>query len=228
MEKNDSIMYILIGIFAVLILFNQLQISAIAAAANGGSTSFTAFSFSGGDDVSDVDISQIQNTMQSYAALFPVDKIKTPEDAVAILIPTGTPEYGASMGVSFDDPIGSLAKLANAQPALLAGLTPEQKTRFLNLALKPVGLSCEYCCGVGPVGIRKDGSSACGCQHNPAILSVTMWLMQNTDYSDAQILKEALRWKALFFPQKVVGEVVKIAGGDASALNQLPGMVGGC
>src|SRR3989344_4903513 len=215
MEKNDSIMYILIGIFAVLILFNQLQISAIAAAANGGSTSFTAFSFSGGDDVSDVDISQIQNTMQSYAALFPVDKIKTPED-------------GASMGVSFDDPIGSLAKLANAQPALLAGLTPEQKTRFLNLALKPVGLSCEYCCGVGPVGIRKDGSSACGCQHNPAILSVTMWLMQNTDYSDAQILKEALRWKALFFPQKVVGEVVKIAGGDASALNQLPGMVGGC
>ncbi|MBI4439959.1 hypothetical protein HY638_03225 [Candidatus Woesearchaeota archaeon] len=228
MEKNETIEYILVGVFAILILFNQLQISDLNSAIKGKSSFSFSSVFSGSDDLSSVDISKIQNTMQSYAALFPINDIKTPQDAVAILIPTGTPEYGATMGVSFDDPVGSLAKLARAQPALLQGLTPEQKARFLNLASMPVGISCEYCCGVGPVGIRKDGSSACGCQHNPAMLSVTMWLMQNTDYSDAQILKEALRWKALFFPQKVVGEVTKIAGGDTSSLSELPGMVGGC
>jgi len=143
-------------------------------------------------------------------------------------VPTGTPDYGEAMGVSFDDPIGSLSKLANAQRALLASLTPEQKDRFLNLALKPVGISCEYCCGIGPVGIRKDGSSACGCQHNPALLSVTMWLMQNTDYTDAEILKEVMKWKTLFFPKNMIEITMEVAGGDTSSLAELPGMVGGC
>ena len=144
------------------------------------------------------------------------------------MVPTGVPEYGEAMGVSFDDPVGSLATLANAQKTLLQGLTPEQKERFISLASKPVGISCEYCCGLNAVGIREDGSSSCGCQHNPALLSVAMWLMQNTEYTDAEVLREVYRWKTLFFPRDMVDLAVKISGGDESVLQNLPGMVGGC
>jgi hypothetical protein len=105
---------------------------------------------------------------------------------------------------------------------------PEVWQRYLNLATKPVGISCEYCCGVGPIGITPDGKSRCGCSHNPAILALTMWLMQNTEMSDAEILQEALKWKTLWFPKDMVGMAMQIAGGDTSVLEHVPGMVGGC
>lgn len=217
----------LIVVLTIFILGNQWQINSISSGVITGTT-FYSGSYGGSISLDSVDLSEIKSTAQSIAALFPIDEIKTAQDAIDIMIPTGTPEYGAAMGVSFDDPIDSLSKLAKAQRALLQGLTPEQKDRFLNLALKPVGISCEYCCGVGPVGIRKDGSSSCGCQHNPALLSVTMWLMQNTDYSDVEILKEVIKWKTLFFPKNMIGLASQIAGGDTSVLKDLPGMVGGC
>jgi hypothetical protein len=52
--------------------------------------------------------------------------------------------------------------------------------------------------------------------------------MEYTDYSDAEILKEVMRWKALFFPKDMVNLALTVAGGDTSALKDLPGMVGGC
>lgn len=179
-------------------------------------------------DLSNVDLAVIQSTAQGVAAIFPMDQIQTSADAVAMMLPTGTPSYGAAMGVTFDDAIGSLATLAKAQRPLLASLTPAEKDRFINLASMPVGISCEYCCGLQAVGINDDGSSACGCQHNPALLSVTMWLMQNTDYTDAEILREVYQWKSLFFPKDMVQLATSIAGGDESVLQELPGMVGGC
>lgn len=233
----------LIIIVAVVVIFNQIQLGqaammlgekelfsslysgVLSLAKNGNSSPELA----GNRDLKkDIDLNQIKSTAQGIAAIFPIDQIKTQEDAVAMLLPKGTPEYGQAMGVNFDEPEKSLATLANAQKPLLSGLTPEQKERFINLASKPVGISCEYCCGVQAVGIREDGSSICGCQHNPALLSVAMWLVQNTDYSDAEILQEVYRWKTLFFPKNMIELAVKIAGGDESVLEDLPGMVGGC
>ncbi len=230
MDNKETFEYILIGLFAIVILVNQIQVSALTSAAQGsrGFSLTSALHLSGKNDLSQVDLSQIQNTMQSYAALFPIDQIKTTDDAVALLIPTGTPDYGEAMGISYDDPVAALNKMAKAYPAQFQSLTPDQRERFLNLATKPVGISCEYCCGVGPVGVTKDGQLRCGCQHNPALLTLAAWLIQNTDYSDQQVLQEVLKWKALFFPKQVVGNVMKLAGGDDSALKELPGMVGGC
>lgn len=235
-EKTISISRLstyLIVIIAVLILYNQYQILSVKDFIEGGTgyvikTKSSGTALLGGKDLSDVNIDELKSTGYTLSAVFPVEDIETTQDAIDMIIPTGTPEYGEDMGVSYDDPIGSLEKLARAQRALLAGLTSEQKERFLNLALKPVGISCEYCCGVGPVGIRNDGSSSCGCQHNPALLSVTMWLMQNTDYSDAEILREVMKWKALFFPKNMIEIAMQVAGGDTSSLTDLPGMVGGC
>ncbi len=231
---------LLVAFIAVLI-GNQIMVSQIAGAlgekdiftsiisgVKGEAATDTNIALNGGGDLSKVNIDGIGSTAQGIAAIMPIDQIKTPEDAITVMIPTGIPDYGEAMGVSFDDPEGSLATLAKAQKTLLAGLTPEQKERFISLASKPVGISCEYCCGLQAVGIREDGSSSCGCQHNPALLSVTMWLMQNTNYSDAEILREVYYWKTLFFPKNMVDLAVKISGGDESVLQDLPSMVGGC
>lgn len=237
----SKLKYILLGAFIAVLIGNQIMVSQIAGALGekdiftsiisgfkGEAASDAKIALSGGGDLSNVNIDEIKSTAQGIAAIMPLGQVKTPEDVIAVMIPTGIPEYGAEMGVSFDDPEGSLATLANAQKTLLAGLTPEQKERFISLASKPVGISCEYCCGLQAVGIREDGSSSCGCQHNPALLSVTMWLMQNTDYSDAEILREVYLWKSLFFPRNMVDIATKIYGGDESVLEDLPSMVGGC
>lgn len=222
-------LYAIIAV-ALFILFNQVQISRISGLAETTATQTGATLSLGGKDLSQVDVSQIQSTAQGIAALFPVESIKTTEDAIAVMVPTGTPDYGAAMGVSFDDPVNSLNLMARGYGALNKQIqqNPEQWERFMNLASEPKGVSCEYCCGVGPVGVTKSGQSRCGCQHHPALLTLTQWLIMNTEYTDAEILREVYKWKTLFFPKNMIVLATQIAGGDTSVLENLPGMVGGC
>lgn len=218
-----------------LMLSNQIQINSIYSKTGitGLSVSATGLKYSqSGIDLADVDISQIKSTGHSLAALFPLDDVETVQDAINIIIPTGTPEYGEELGISFDDPINSLSFMARQLwPAMRTYKTsePELWQRYVSLASRPVGISCEFCCGISAVGIRPDGESACGCQHMPALLGLTVWLMKNRpDWSDAEILKEVIRWKAMWFPKNMVGLTIEVAGKDPSSLDQLPGMVGGC
>lgn len=219
-------------IVAALILFNQFQISAVSASIgrSGSSGAFTSLSLSGDVSLDSVDVTQIKSTAQGVAALFPIDQIKTTEDAIAVMIAVGTPDYGEAMGVSFDDPVNALGDLANAYGTLKqqAQQNPEIWERYLSLAAAPRGVSCEFCCGVGAQGVDARGNLRCGCKHNPGAQAVALWLMLNTDYSDAQILKEVYRWKSIWFPRNMVGLASQIAGGDDSILKDLPGMVGGC
>lgn len=223
----NRINWALLTLFAVLILFNQYQVMGLT-----GSTGNTVLQFSsnGNGDLSQVDVTQIQSTAQGIALLFPVNKIKTTEDAIAVMIPTGTPEYGQAMGVSFDDPVNSLNLMENGYYALKeqAQANPQVWDRYLALATEPRGISCEFCCGVGAIGVTNDGTLRCGCAHNPAAHAVALWLMLNTDYSDAEVLREVYRWKALWFPKDMVGLALEISGGDTDVLQELPGMVGGC
>lgn len=233
-DPENNLMSWAILIAAVLIIFNQIlifQINSSVGPSISMSVGLTSNTFLKSDiDFSKVDLSQIKNTAQSVAALFPLKNIKSADDAIKTLVPRGTPEYGQAMGVSFDDPIKSLDLLAKSYPALKEQIkkNPALWQRYLNLASKPVGISCEYCCGVGPIGITTKGEITCGCQHAPALQTVTIWLMMNTKMNDAEILQEVLRWKTLFFPQQMVGMALQLAGGDSSALQNIPGMVGGC
>lgn len=216
-------------VLALVVIMNQYFIMSLSGPSFGSSSNF--ISLKGGNvDLSKVDISQIQSTPQGVAVLFPVKDIKTADDAIAVMIPSGTPEYGGAMGVSYDDPVNSLELMVRAYPALKkqAQENPEIWQRYLNLAAAPTGISCEFCCGIGPQGIDAQGNSRCGCSHNPAVQTLTLWLMMNTEYSDAEILREVYLWKALFFPKNMVEIALKIAGGDTAVLEDLPGMVGGC
>ncbi|MBR9699345.1 hypothetical protein GOV09_02725 [Candidatus Woesearchaeota archaeon] len=216
---------------AILMLFNQLQINSVTAmmSSMGGSTSNSIRL--GLKNLDDINVVELKSTAHTIAAVFPVENIQTAEDAMAMLFPTGTPDYGAELGVSFDTPIESLATLAKMYRGLKAEVqenNPEGWQRFMNLASKPVGISCEYCCGLQAIGIDKNGNSACGCQHNPALLTTALYLSAYTDYTDGEILQEVMKWKTLFFPKDMIELGTSLAGGDTSALKDLPGMVGGC
>ncbi|MBI4895041.1 MAG: hypothetical protein HY831_00975 [Candidatus Aenigmarchaeota archaeon] len=205
--KNNIVLISLI-VLITLIFVNQFILM----------TSFATASISNVNSVSlsDADLYKAKGTIQSIALLYPVREIKIDSDAIKMMIPKGTPDYGEKMGVSFDDS-KSLDKMAKAYSAIKAELQkdPEKWKRYLNLATKPVGISCEFCCGVGPIGITSNGDIACGCSHNVALQTLTMWLMKNTDYTDAQITKEAMKWKSLWFPKNMV----QLAKKAADALN---------
>ena len=225
-EKLITKPIIVLMVLAVLvILFNQYQINSVSGLLGSRGP------ISGEKDLLNINPAELKSTGHTIAAVFPVEDIQTSEDAIAIMFPTGTPDYGEELGVSYDDPVGSLGKLAKMYRGLKAEVeqnNPEGWQRFMNLASKPVGISCEYCCGLQAVGIDKSGNSACGCQHNPALLSVALYLSAYTDYTDGEILREAMRWKTLFFPKNMIEMGMTVAGGDTSKLDNLPGMVGGC
>ncbi len=221
----------LVLVVAALLLYNQFTIFHIYSTLGFtglfiGADSRMKLESSYGKDISRVDLSGIKGTGYAIAALFPVESIHTTQDAIDMIVPTGTPDYGPALGVSFDDPVGSLSVLARLNRQLT--LTGTNHERYLSLVKKPLGISCEFCCGVGTIAVDSDGNSVCGCQHNPALLALTKWLIQNTDYSDAEVVREVLRWKALFFPKNMVELSVAVAGGDTSSLDELPGMIGGC
>ena len=235
----EKIMFVAIILTAMLIIFNQIQVSALSSsldsltgAASKGSF-LSIFGKGKSSDLSNVDVYSISSTAMAVASMFPeLKNIKNEQDAIAIMIPTGTPEYSAALGgISFDDPIISMEYLAKWYPTINSEIknnNPEVWQRYINLAAAPRGISCEFCCGIGPQGIDANGNKKCGCQHLPALLGLTLGLMKNTDYSDAQILKEVMRWKTLFFPQNMVSMAMQVAGTDPSQLKDLPGMVGGC
>ncbi|MEM3154572.1 MAG: hypothetical protein QW165_03355 [Candidatus Woesearchaeota archaeon] len=232
-EEVSSTTIWLIAIAAVLILFNQIQLfqlGNIMGTPVFGTLSTSVKTFSRGD-LGDVDINSITSTAQAIAATFELEG-KDAQGVIDTMIPKGTPPYGAELGISYDDPVTALNFLhRKLYPAIKQDVQknkPEVWKRYLNLATKPVGISCEYCCGVGPVSIDANGNSRCGCSHNPAIHALTLYLMANTDMTDAEILQEALRWKALWFPKNMIQLGTQIAGGDASVLADVPSMVGGC
>lgn len=238
-KQFEKLMFAGIILTAVLIIFNQIQLSALSSSLDsltGAASKGSFLSFFGkgkSSDLSNVDIYSISSTAMSVASLFPeLKSIKNEQDAIAIMIPTGTPEYSRDLGgISFDDPVTSMEYLAKWYPAINSEIknnNPEIWQRYLKLAAAPRGISCEYCCGVGPQGITADGAPKCACQHLPALLGLTLGLMKNTDYSDAQVLREVMKWKTLFFPQNMVGLAMEVAGTDPSQLKDLPGMVGGC
>jgi len=141
------------------------------------------------------------------------------------IIPIGTPDYGEKAGVSYDEIQQSLNTLVGYNESIT--LDETQKQRYVKIGASPL-TACEFCCGVGERGFAKsDGTLLCGCAHNIAFSGLTKWLIQNSFYTDEQIISEIGKWKILFFPKGSVEKEMQKRGITPSE-GGLPEMRGGC
>lgn len=125
------------------------------------------------------------------------------QDAINTLIPTGTPFYGAEAGVSFDDPINALKTWGKHEQS--TKLSSELQSRWEKI----VGsFTCDFCCGSpqNPTIINR-----CGCAHAAAWRGIAKWMLNKygDTYTDAQIMGEMNRWKALFYPGPMVKRAIE-------------------
>lgn len=221
MANNAKLMVVMVAAVTVLLLLNQWQIMAL--------------SDSGG--------AQSKGTKLSVKL-----SGDTVQDAIKAVIPTGTPEYGLELGVSFDDPINSLNTLAKLSTQIPTdSLTPEEKQRYININTK---ISCEFCCGVS-ANVDSTGRNLCGCSHAHSFSGLSKYLIKNHpgEWTDDEILLELTRWKSLYYPKNMVEKAVaalengleltpavlndrdllkKVSAGDTTSIGELPTMVGGC
>ncbi|MBI4439310.1 hypothetical protein HY640_05235, partial [Candidatus Woesearchaeota archaeon] len=173
------------------------------------------------------------------------------QNVVEALIQKGTPlDYGEAVGVSFDEPIASLNKLAALDRQIpTKSLSSEESRRFINITTR---ISCEFCCGA-PAVTDQNGRDLCGCSHAASFRGLAKYLVKNhpDKWTDEQILAELTKWKAIYYPKNMVEKGVaaveagleltpavlndrdllkKLKAGDknTAGINDLPAMVGGC
>ena len=188
---HEKLSWGFVSLIAVLILFNQMQISQASALAG--------FKGSG-------------LTLKTSSTKTPLALTGDPtQDALAVVIPRGIPFYGEALGVSFDDPIRSLEIIAQLDPSYgrsKVQLSPEEKARYIKIGTTPT-MACEYCCGATTL-VFKDGRPACGCKHSWAMRGVAAYLIKNyPDMSDEEIMKEIAKWKGLFFPKQMIQRYIQ-------------------
>ena len=244
--QTEKVSYGIVAVVAILIIFNQVQISQ-ASSLLGISTPLT-----------------FKSSSSKTSLALTGDPSK---DAISVVISRGTPFYGAELGVSFDDPVNGLEKIAQLDPAYgrnkIQWTTAEQKARYIKIGMtKSVG--CEYCCGAD-TSVDSSGRPTCGCKHSWAMRGLSAFLIKNhPELTDEEIIREISKWKGLFFPKQMVAKYIKesqtgqytpdissllmdideskfkegktsVAAGNSNTandvpadLNNLPNMVGGC
>ena len=169
------------------------------------------------------------------------------QDAINAVIPSGTPDYGPAIGVTFDDPVSGLSILANLHRQIpTSSLSAEEKQRYINIGTK---ISCEFCCSA-PAVVDSQGKDLCGCAHAQSFMGLSKYLIKNDpSMTDEQILEELTKWKALYYPRNMVEKAAaalqngleltpevlndrnllsKINTGNLKDVGNLPQMVGGC
>jgi len=186
----EKLSYGMVALVAVLIIFNQVQISQASALA-GVNTGLKFMS---------------KSTKVSLALTG-----DPTQDALNLVISTGTPFYGESLGVTFDDPIKGLEIIAQLDPAYgrtKVQLNAEEKSRYISILTTPT-ITCEFCCGV-KTAVNKDGGPACGCKHVWAIRGLAAYLIKNyPTMSDDEIKRELVKWKGLFFPKQMIQRYIQ-------------------
>ena len=191
---HEKLSWGFVGLIAVLILFNQVQISQASALIGLKTGALTALT--------------LKTTSTKTSLKLTGDPT---QDAMAVVIPRGTPFYGEALGVSFDDPIRSLEIIAQLDPSYgrsKVQLSQEEKARYIKIGTTPT-MACEYCCGATTL-VFKDGRPACGCKHSWAMRGVAAYLIKNyPDMSDEEIMKEIAKWKGLFFPKQMIQRYIQ-------------------
>lgn len=198
-----------------------------------------------------VSLSSIQKIPAStgFASLSsPSSSQSSGNSAVSLdVLPEGVPEiYGEELGISYDDISASNPQEADSTIRKLALLDTSIKREGKNLeryTAITTSISCEYCCSAEAITFS-NGEPACGCAHSYAMRGLAKYLLTNhsSEFSDAEILEELGKWKALFFPEQTVQKagILSSQGIELSYINlssnkyrgieqgSSSNMVGGC
>lgn len=249
-QKNKSFLdtygTVLLALAIILLAVTQFQIYQISAMTSSPSATTGSFLsvFSGKDNMILAPALKADGTsgVREFPTISDVPNQASTEnavqDALNKYVPTGTPWYGQEAGVSFDDPLGSLNKWATIDGGLggsrfhqdgvtikEADLSPAARDRYNRLIML---FTCDFCCG-SPQNPTRIGQ--CGCSHSAAWRGVFKFFLKNYEdkYTDEQLLGEASRWKALWYPGPYVKKVLTEGGNvEQTSLDSLPTMVGGC
>ncbi len=239
---HEKLSYGIVAFVSVLILFNQFQISQVSAFVSGTSSNVGSFVKSvssplklgsGKGSVIGPQLNSDGRTthLVEWSTISETPALKSTgnptQDAIAAVIPIGTPFYAASgpgsekiQGASFDDPITSQKVWASLLGSRRFGtenaiqLKPEEQKRWQKLTSV---FTCDFCCG-GPNSVTT--IAQCGCAHSYAWQGMAKFFIRNyPQYTDEQILGEMTKWKALWYPQGMIQDYLVYTGQqDASTL----------
>lgn len=241
-----------IAAVGILIVFNQVQISQANAMAGGASSKIGSIvkSLSSGPmkligggkggivvgpqlnpDGRTTKLVEWQTISETPA---PKDTGNPTQDAIAAVVPTGTPFYALEgpgseriKGVAFDDPITSQKVWASLLGSKRFGnankidLTPEEEKRWDSIANH---FTCDYCCG-GPNSVTI--ITRCGCAHSYGWQGMAKFFIRYyPQYTDEQIAGEMTKWKGLWYPQGMIQDYLVYTGQQPATILNHGGSVG--
>ena len=249
---HEKLSWGFVAFIAVLILFNQLQISQVNALVSGTSSSVGSFvktvssgpvklvgSGKGGVVIGpqinpDGRTTKLVEWTTISETPAPKNTGNPTQDAIATVVPTGTPFYvlegpGAEKvkGASFDDPLTSQKVWASLLGSRRFGtentiqLTPEEEQRWQKLTSV---FTCDFCCG-GPNSVTT--INRCGCAHSYAWQGMAKFFIKNyPQYTDEQMLGEMTKWKGLWYPQGMIQDYLVYTGQQPATILTHGGSVG--
>lgn len=234
---QEKLSWSFVALISILIFFNQFQISQVNALVGGASITGSSLVKSissplklGSSGKGGVVIGPQINPDGRTTKLVEWQTISdTPapkstgnptQDAIATVVPTGTPFYvlegpGSEkiQGVSFDDPITSQKVWASLLGSKRFGtanavqLTPEEEQRWEKIVSV---FTCDYCCG-GPNSVTK--INRCGCAHSYGWQGMAKFFIKYyPEYSDEQMMGEMTKWKGLWYPKGMIQDYLVYTG----------------
>ncbi|MCR4278850.1 MAG: hypothetical protein NUV81_03025 [bacterium] len=130
-------------------------------------------------------------------------------DGMAVMLAKGTPFY-APEGVSFDDPLGSLSAWGALEQSMSVPQELSERYKYLTNIFP-----CNFCCGSAN---QVTVAGHCGCAHAGAARGFLTYMLATygDTYTNDQLVGEAYRWQALWYPAGVVEDYLLGTGrGDA-------------
>ena len=247
---HEKVSFGLVAVISVLVLFSQFQIMQVSASISGASSPVGSFMKSlstplkMGSGKSGIIIGPQLNADGRTTKLVewqtisespaPKSTGNPTSDAIAAVVPTGTPSYaqegpGAEKikGASFDEPIASQKIWASLLGSSRFGtanaiqLTPEEQQRWKKLT----GVfTCDFCCG-GPNSVTT--INQCGCAHSFAWQGMAKFFIKYyPQYTDEQILGEMTKWKAIWYPKGMIQDYLVYTGQQPASILTHGGSVG--
>ncbi|MBI2102155.1 hypothetical protein HYT53_06105 [Candidatus Woesearchaeota archaeon] len=249
---HERLSYGIVAFVAVLILFNQFQISQVNALVSGTTSSIGSIVKSTssaparllGSGKGGIVIGPQLNPDGRTTKLVEWTTIsETPppkstgnptQDAIATVVPIGTPFYvlegpGAEnvKGASFDDPLTSQkvwASLLGSRRFGTANAIQLTPEEEQRWQRLTSVFTCDFCCG-GPNSVTT--INRCGCAHSYAWQGMAKFFIKYyPDYTDEQILGEMTKWKGLWYPQGMIQDYLVYTGQQPATILTHGGSIG--